>query len=656
MSGAPARGFPPVDPILAKGVAVLAQTQAPQGSWKGDYGGPLFLLPVYVAGIHLMGAPLDAKTRDGFVRYLRKHQNTDGGYGLDVEAPSCVFASVLNYVALRLLGLPAEDVGLLRARAWFLPHGGPLGSGSWGKFILALLGLYAYEGLHPVPPELWLLPTALPFHPSRLWCHCRMVYLPMGWLYGKRIRAEETPTLEALRAELYTEPFGQVNWGAAKDRVAATDAYAPRTGLLRLANRALGIYERLHSRKLRARALDESLAQIRGEDEATHHIDIGPINKVLNAVVMHFAEPGGASARLHLSRLQDYLQEDAEGVRVNGYNSSELWDTAFAVQALCDIDSPQQTRATLLEAARFIEANQVLEDSPDAQRFYRHQSRGGWPFSTRDHGWPISDCTGEGLKASLLLEERGLNLVPVERLAQAVALILSLQNKDGGWATYELQRGPRWLERLNPSDIFSTIMVDVSYVECSSSCITALAAWRSAGHGGAVEDRAIATGAQFIRRAQGADGAWEGSWGVCFSYGTWFGVNGLLAAGANPEDSAVRRAVAFLKAKQRPDGAWSETVESCRRREWVEGGSGHAVTTSWALLALAAAGESGAGWVQKGAAWLRDRQGADGRWPPEPLAGVFNKTCAIHYDCYLRIFPLWALSKVGAPLESSHAS
>lgn len=28
-------------------------------------------------------------------------------------------------------------------------------------------------------------------------------------------------------------------------------------------------------------------------------------------------------------------------------------------------------------------------------------SKGAWPFSTRDHGWPIADCTGEGLTAAL---------------------------------------------------------------------------------------------------------------------------------------------------------------------------------------------------------------------------------------------------------------
>jgi cycloartenol synthase len=41
----------------------------------------------------------------------------------------------------------------------------------------------------------------------------------------------------------------------------------------------------------------------------------------------------------------------------------------------------------------------VLEDCPgDLNFWYRHISKGAWPFSTADHGWPISDCTAEGLK------------------------------------------------------------------------------------------------------------------------------------------------------------------------------------------------------------------------------------------------------------------
>lgn len=52
---------------------------------------------------------------------------------------------------------------------------------------------------------MWLLPNWFPFHPGRLWCHCRMVYLPMGYLYGSRFtyaKAETDPLIGELRREV----------------------------------------------------------------------------------------------------------------------------------------------------------------------------------------------------------------------------------------------------------------------------------------------------------------------------------------------------------------------------------------------------------------------------------------------------------------------
>lgn len=60
-------------------------------------------------------------------------------------------------------------------------------------------------GHNSVPPEMWLLPNWFPFHPGRLWCHCRMVYLPMGYLYGSRFvysDAETDPLIGELREEV----------------------------------------------------------------------------------------------------------------------------------------------------------------------------------------------------------------------------------------------------------------------------------------------------------------------------------------------------------------------------------------------------------------------------------------------------------------------
>jgi len=75
---------------------------------------------------------------------------------------------------------------------------------------------------------------------------------------------------------------------------------------------------------------------------------------------------------------------------------------------------------------------------------------------------------------------------------------------------------------------------------------------------------------------------------VCFTYGTWFGVRGLRAAGAQDRDPALRRACEFLYHRQNADGGWGESGASCRERRYIASAS-HAVNTAWALLTLVAA-------------------------------------------------------------------
>ena len=68
--------------------------------------------------------------------------------------------------------------------------------------------------------------------------------------------------------------------------------------------------------------------------------------------------------------------------------------------------------------------------------------------------------------------------IPPSRLEECVNVILSYQNADGGWATYENTRSFHALEILNPAETFGDIIVDYSYVECSTACVTALCYFR----------------------------------------------------------------------------------------------------------------------------------------------------------------------------------
>jgi squalene/oxidosqualene cyclase-like protein len=295
----------------------------------------------------------------------------------------------------------------------------------------------------------------------------------------------------------------------------------------------------------------------------------------------------------------------------------------------------------------YLRDNQILEDPRDHRRYYRHPSRGGFPFSNRAHGWPITDCTAEGLKCVVALRGRVTPEVPADLVSAAVRLLLSWQNDDGGFATYERTRGGAWLELLNPSEVFGDIMVDYSYVECTSACMQALARVRRAFPTLFERDidRAMRRAERFLRAQQRPDGSFEGSWGVCFTYGTWFGISGLLAAGSAPGDAAVVRACQFLLGVQRDDGGWGEHGDSCHERRYVQADRGLSVQTAWALSALVRARHPSRSAQERAAGYLLSTQDRDGSWPREPLVGVFNRTCLINYDNYRHYFPLWAVAE-----------
>ena len=82
-----------------------------------------------------------------------------------------------------------------------------------------------------------------------------------------------------------------------------------------------------------------------------------------------------------------------------------------------------------------------------------------------------------------------------------------------------------FMQLINPSETFGDIVIDYSYVECTSACMTSLAEFQHKypDHRDAEIAQALRRGQAFIEMEQRPDGSWYGSWGVCFTYAAWFG-------------------------------------------------------------------------------------------------------------------------------------
>src|SRR5262249_48056242 len=83
----------------------LAARQHADGCWEGEVVWCPMITAQYVIARRILGRDVDA----GVIRYFAMTRVNGAGWGLHPESQPYVFFTTLVYVALRLMGIPADD-------------------------------------------------------------------------------------------------------------------------------------------------------------------------------------------------------------------------------------------------------------------------------------------------------------------------------------------------------------------------------------------------------------------------------------------------------------------------------------------------------------------------------------------------------------------
>ncbi|KAL5543987.1 hypothetical protein UlMin_007771, partial [Ulmus minor] len=231
----------------------------------------------------------------------------------------------------------------------------------------------------------------------------RLLYMPMSYLYGKRFVGLITNLVKSLRQELYIQPYHEIDWNKARYTVAKVDQYYPPSweqdmlwGFLH--NFVEPIFKRWPFSMLRDKALQVAIKKINYEDMNSRYLCIASGEKFVSMLACWVENPNSEAFKYHIARIPDYLWVAEDGMKHQA-NSSQTWDAVLAVQAILSCNLSEEYGETLRKAHEFLKASQVRENPPDNfSAMDRHISKGSWTFSVQDQGWPVSDCTAEGLK------------------------------------------------------------------------------------------------------------------------------------------------------------------------------------------------------------------------------------------------------------------
>jgi squalene-hopene/tetraprenyl-beta-curcumene cyclase len=611
----------------------LLARQRDEGYWVGELEGDTILESEYILLMTYLDRGADPVCV-GCARYIQDHQLDDGGWAIYPGGPTDVSASVKAYFALKLMGVLADEPAMARARRAILEAGGVHACNSFTRFYLALLGQIEYDECPCVPPELVLIPSWLEFSLSAMSAWTRTIVVPLSIMaYYKPRHA-----VDAGRgiAELFRDDLPRPS-----RRTARTLSW---TNFFLVVDRALKWLDRRTPAAWRRPAIHAAHRWMMQHCENTDGLGaiFPPMVYSIIALKCLGYDIDSPEMQWSIRQLEELEIRDGDRVRVQPC-LSPVWDTAIVAISLADAQLPDDDPAWE-RAVRWLLAKEIREPG-DWQIRRPGVEPTGWHFQFHNAFYPDLDDSAMVLLAlnrSPLADDPAVR----ETTRRGVNWLLSMQNRDGGWAAYDIDIDNQVLTQLPFAD--HNAMLDPSCADITARVVELLGTL-----GYPADHPSIVSALDYLLSSQEPEGCWYGRWGVNYIYGTWQVLQGLKTLDFPTDHPAVLRAVAWLESAQQASGAWGETCRSYDNPSLKGTGEPTASQTAWATLGLIAGGRAMSPAVRRGIDYLVSTQLPDGSWDEPEFTGTgFPRVFYLRYHLYRIYFPLMAMARYQAALAS----
>ncbi|MGH3030124.1 MAG: squalene--hopene cyclase [Gaiellaceae bacterium] len=596
------------------GVQRLLDLQRPGGWWVGELESNVTMTAQHLLLLEFLRLR-DEETTRRCANELLARQRPDGLWAIYWEGEPDLAATLESYAALRLAGLSPDDPRLAAARRFCEERGGIGGARVFTRIWLALFGLWPWEEIQQLPPELVFLRPTMPFSLYDFACWARQTVVPLTVVLHYRPVRRLPPARACHELNLGPVPR-KTTIGLASDRLLAWYARQPvQPGR----ERALATAERWI---IDRQELDGSWGGIQP-----------PWVWSLIALACRGHEHDSPYFRRGLDGWKRFIVEDGERLRPEACQSP-VWDTGLALMAL-DAAGMSSDEPAVRHAGEWMLREEVRERGDWALRRPGVEP-GGWAFEYDNDLYPDID---DAAIVGIALNGLGIGAASVARACRWMA---AMQCSNGGWGAFDVDNDADWLYKIPFCDFGA--VTDPPSPDVTGHVVELLA--REPGY-----EEEVRRGVEYLLREQEEDGSWFGRWGVNYVYGVGAVLPALEAAGLSSEHSAIRRAVAWLERCQNADGGFGEDCRSYDLGEeglpWRGRGASTPSQTAWALLGLVAAGEARSECAARAAEWLREQQRADGDWDEEYFTGTgFPRDFLINYHLYRTVWPVMALGRL----------